>query len=236
LRPHFSRVFTGARRWLWQEFSDPDKANGDALRRSQTRVSRQLWHLGKKIMEVDAFIRAHRTRDIREVHPELVFLRLNGGKPLPRKKSEEGDAHSRLAIHTAALPKARRRWMRMICQCRSGSRWGAYARLPVNGKLPIGPMPISPVMLSPETLPLKSSVSGIGLVMDTFQARSSPSTVPSKISVELPSAPCVPVSVPPELASDSVALRSPIGVVMVRFQFPSTAIDVSPRGQVCAAV
>ena len=27
LRPHASRVFTGARRWLWQEFSDPDKAN-----------------------------------------------------------------------------------------------------------------------------------------------------------------------------------------------------------------
>ena len=58
--------------------------------------------------------------------------------------------------------------------------------------------------------------------------RLSPFTVPSKISVELPSAPCVPVSVPPELASDKVALRSPIGVVMVKFQFPSTAIDVSP--------
>jgi predicted RNase H-like nuclease len=42
-------------------------------------------------MEVDAFVRAHPTRDIREVHPELVFLRLNGGKPLPPKRSEEGD-------------------------------------------------------------------------------------------------------------------------------------------------
>jgi len=91
LRPHASRVFTGARRWLWQKFRDPDKANEDALRRGQTRVSRQLWHLGNKIMEVDAFVRAHRARDIREVHPELVFLRLNDGAP-PRKKSEEGDA------------------------------------------------------------------------------------------------------------------------------------------------
>jgi predicted RNase H-like nuclease len=26
------------------------------------------------------------------VHPELVFLRLNGDKPLPAKKSSEGDA------------------------------------------------------------------------------------------------------------------------------------------------
>ena len=92
LRPHASRVFTGARRWLWQEFDNPDKANREALRRGQKRVSRQLWHLGPKIMEVDAFARAHRSSDIREVHPELVFLRLNGGKPLPPKKSEEGDS------------------------------------------------------------------------------------------------------------------------------------------------
>ncbi len=92
LKPHASRVFTGARRWLWQEFSDPDAANREAARRGQKCVSRQLWHLGPKIMEVDAFLRAHRSCDIREVHPELVFLRLNGGRPLPPKKSEEGDA------------------------------------------------------------------------------------------------------------------------------------------------
>src|SRR5258708_26664729 len=104
-----------------------------------------------------------------------------------------------------------------------------YARVPVNGKLPIGPMPISPEMLSPATLPVKASVSGIGLVMETFQATSSPEVVPSKISVELPSAPSVPVSVPPALLSDSVAWRSPIGVVITRFQFPSTAISFSPR-------
>src|SRR5262249_17446281 len=91
LRPHASRVFTGARRWLWQEFRDPDKANEEALCRGQKRVSRQLWHLGPKIMEVDAFLRTHRGHDIREVHPELVFLRLNGGRPLPPKKSEKGD-------------------------------------------------------------------------------------------------------------------------------------------------
>jgi predicted RNase H-like nuclease len=92
LRPHASRVFTGARRWLWQEFADPDRANSVALHRGQKRVSRQLWHIGVKIMEVDGFIRAHRELDIREVHPELVFLRLNGNEPLPPKKSEEGDA------------------------------------------------------------------------------------------------------------------------------------------------
>src|SRR5713101_8208017 len=104
-----------------------------------------------------------------------------------------------------------------------------YALVPVNGKLPIGPMPISPEMLSPATLPVKASVSGIGLVIETFQATSSPLAVPSKISVELPSAPCVPVSLPPEFCRLSVALRSPIGVLMVIFQFPSTAIAWSPH-------
>src|SRR5271167_2725537 len=63
-----------------------------------------------------------------------------------------------------------------------------YARVPVNGKLPIGPMPMSPEMLSPATLPVNSRVSGIGLVMETFQNTSSPLAVPSKISAELPSA------------------------------------------------
>jgi predicted RNase H-like nuclease len=103
LRPHGSRVFTGARRWLWQQFDDPDSANAEALRRGQTRVSRQLWHIGRKIMEVDAFVRAHRAHDVREVHPELVFLRLNGDKPLPRKKSEQGDALRRSLLRRAGF-------------------------------------------------------------------------------------------------------------------------------------
>src|SRR3954469_11871132 len=90
-------------------------------------------------------------------------------------------------------------------------------------------MPISPDMLSPETFPVKASVSGIGLVIEIFQATSSPLAVPSKISPELPSAPCVPVNVPPEFFKVSVALRSPIGVVMTIFQFPSTAIFWSPH-------
>src|ERR1700687_2045597 len=112
---------------------------------------------------------------------------------------------------------------------RRGEQREPYARVALNGKLPSGPMPISPVMLSPETLPVKASVSGIGLVIETFQATSSPLAVPSKISVELPSAPCVPLSVAPAFLRVSVALRSPIGVLMVMFQFPSTAITRSPR-------
>jgi predicted RNase H-like nuclease len=90
LRPHASRVFTGARRWLWENFDDPDEANKEALRRDQKRISRQLWHIGRKIIEVDAFVRDNPSLAIQETHPELVFLRLNDGHPLASKKSEQG--------------------------------------------------------------------------------------------------------------------------------------------------
>jgi predicted RNase H-like nuclease len=121
LRPHSSRVFTGARRWLWLEFSDPDHANRDALRRGQKRVSRQLWHLGPKIMEVDKFLRANHARDIREAHPELVFLRLNNGGPLPSKKSEAG-----IDLRRALL---RREGIREIDNWLTGARIGTGAKI-----------------------------------------------------------------------------------------------------------
>jgi hypothetical protein len=65
-------------------------------------------------------------------------------------------------------------------------------------------------------------------VIETFQLTASPLMAPSKISVDWPSAPWVPVNVPPEFKRVSVVLRSPIGVLRVIFQFPSTAIAVSP--------
>jgi predicted RNase H-like nuclease len=121
LRPHTSRVFTGTRRWLWLEYGDPDRANREAQRRGQKRVSRQLWHLGPKIMEVDAFLRANRSRDIREAHPELVFLRLNGGRPLPSKKSEEGTRLRRALLKREGI--------------RNIGRWLANERIGTGAKI-----------------------------------------------------------------------------------------------------
>ena len=148
LRPHTSRVFTGARRWLWQEFRDPDAANREALRRGQTRVSRQLWHLGNKIMEVDAFVRANPARDIREVHPELVFLRLNGGTPLPRKKSEEGDALRRRLLKRSGFREIDR-WLTEV-RIGTGAKRDdvldacavALAAHQPSGCVPEGPQPL----------------------------------------------------------------------------------------------
>jgi predicted RNase H-like nuclease len=42
---------------------------------------------------------------VREVHPELVFLRLNGSKPLPPKKSEEGDSLRRRLLRKHGFRK-----------------------------------------------------------------------------------------------------------------------------------
>jgi predicted RNase H-like nuclease len=91
LRPHASRVFTGARRGLWDHASHA-AANQALKRRAEPGVSIQLWNLGPKILEIDAVMTQRLQQRIREVHPELVFLRLNSGRPLPSKKTEEGNS------------------------------------------------------------------------------------------------------------------------------------------------
>ena len=89
LRPHASRVFTGARRGLWNHPSH-DEANLALKSRGEKGVSIQLWHLGPKIIELDANMTGHMQKRVREAHPELVFLRLNFGRPLAAKKTAEG--------------------------------------------------------------------------------------------------------------------------------------------------
>jgi len=61
-------------------------------------------------------------------------------------------------------------------------------RAPENEELPKAPSVTPPLTSSPLIVPLNSSVIGIGSVIDNFQEISLPLTVPSKISVEFPSA------------------------------------------------
>jgi predicted RNase H-like nuclease len=109
LRPHASRVFTGARRGLW-DYASHAEANRALKARGEAGVSIQLWNLGPKILEVDAFMTPRLQSRIREAHPELVFLRLNFGRPLPSKKTEEG-----LALRVSLLRRERfteiKRWI-----------------------------------------------------------------------------------------------------------------------------
>lgn len=89
LRPHASRVFTGASRLLLAHDSHA-AANETLSRRGDAKISIQLWGVMKKIREVDDFVRAHPAWEIRETHPELVFQRLNGGRPLDSKHTADG--------------------------------------------------------------------------------------------------------------------------------------------------
>ena len=66
-------------------------------------------------------------------------------------------------------------------------------RVPENDEVPKSPSTTLPLTSSPLIVPLNSSVIGIGSVIDTFQEISLPLTVPSKISVEFPSAAWLPL-------------------------------------------
>src|SRR5216684_8909488 len=118
------------------------------------------------------------------------------------------------------------------CGSFRAGRAGDYARTPENGQLPSAPALIFPDILSPSTVPVNCSVNGIGLVIDIFQDASLPFTVASKMSAVPPSPDCLPVSVPPCAVTTRVALRSPIGVCMVKFQVPSTAMTRSSLNRV----
>ena len=63
-----------------------------------------------------------------------------------------------------------------------------HARVPEKGQLPMAPAPTVPAILAPSMVALKSSVSGMGLVIEALKATVLPVSLPSKICVVLPSA------------------------------------------------
>ncbi len=67
------------------------------------RVSIQAWAIMPKIAEVDRLLRTHPRRRaiVREVHPEVSFLFLNGGRPMGfAKRTREGQAERRALLRT----------------------------------------------------------------------------------------------------------------------------------------
>jgi predicted RNase H-like nuclease len=51
-----------------------------------TSASAQAYALGRKVLEVDAWVRAHPDTRVIEVHPEVCFAAMNGQTPLPARK------------------------------------------------------------------------------------------------------------------------------------------------------
>ncbi len=77
------------------------------------------------------------------------------------------------------------------------------------------------------TLPVNSSLIGIGWVMFADQVNVSPSILPS-LSASAPCGPFIsPVSLSPSVYSTRVAFCAPIGVFIVTFQLPSALICLS---------
>ena len=78
------------------------------------KVSKQLYNIAPKIQEVDQVLRANPVvmRSVFEVHPELAFCRLNGGRALDEPKKvkgrcyEPGIALRRSLLITSGLPEA----------------------------------------------------------------------------------------------------------------------------------
>jgi predicted RNase H-like nuclease len=69
-------------------------------------VSKQLFNIAPKIREVDEALRASATASARvyEVHPELAFWRLNGGRALLEPKKVKSRPHlSGLALRQGLL-------------------------------------------------------------------------------------------------------------------------------------
>jgi len=64
------------------------------------KLSKQLWAILPKILEVDAFLRTDPSRNIwvREVHPEVCFWAWNGEKPMAHAKRSPAGRAEREAL------------------------------------------------------------------------------------------------------------------------------------------
>src|SRR5262249_43313225 len=101
-------------------------------------------------------------------------------------------------------------------------------RVPEKAELPNSPKTTVPLSWSPSIEPLNSRVNGMGSVMDIFHDSALPSTTPSNISVEFPSAIWLPCNVLPSVLRERTPRRSPKGVVTTRSQLPSAVMSGSP--------
>ena len=102
-----SSVFPAPVRGVLQQ-SDYADAVAVSRRLTGKGISRQAFSIVPKIREVDALLAGNKRAEemVREVHPELCFWALNGGRPMQhRKKSTEGFTE-RMDVLRKVLPEA----------------------------------------------------------------------------------------------------------------------------------
>ncbi len=65
--------------------------------------SKQAWNILPRIADIDSWITPSRQAWVRECHPELVFLRMNGFRPLPPKRTPEGQRLRRCLLRRGGI-------------------------------------------------------------------------------------------------------------------------------------
>lgn len=104
--PHRARVFPVPPRAVWEE-SGYDAANECCRRLTGSGLPRQSWGLAVKLREANA-CREGGDRRLYEVHPEVSFAAMNGGRPVAwSKKSWNGQVQRRRLLlgQDIALPE-----------------------------------------------------------------------------------------------------------------------------------
>lgn len=105
LGPRASSVFSPPSRRASANIGQARALNLNEVGRS---LSAQAWGICKKIVEVDRVMLEDSTtkRKVIEVHPEVCFWGLNGGKPMQRRKSKPDGIRERLATLLVWQPEA----------------------------------------------------------------------------------------------------------------------------------
>ncbi len=106
LTPFASRIFKtlprGALRFAQKDWA---LANQWAKDQNCGGISKQIWNIRPKMIEIDVAITPGMQKRIYEAHPELAFARLNGGTPLVSKHGAAGLAVRKRLLMRAGFAK-----------------------------------------------------------------------------------------------------------------------------------
>lgn len=104
ITPHGSRVFKTIPRAVLK-FSQCEwrAANDWAKNAGFGGISKQIWNIRPRIIDIDRAIRPADQRRIHEAHPELAFARLNGGTALDSKHTSSGLATRKRLLSLAGF-------------------------------------------------------------------------------------------------------------------------------------
>lgn len=97
-----SSVFPPPRRYML-DCADWAEAHARGRAVEGCGLSREAWNLIPRILDLDRALGPEDQDRVRETHPEIVFHRLNGWRPLPGKKTAEGRAARRRLLEAQGL-------------------------------------------------------------------------------------------------------------------------------------